>query len=332
MTRTLTIGAVPHNTDGSGYYRLYLPFKELSANSFHICAAAPPGQVPSPEELNGVDVLALQRPAGRSGARLLEKYMGRGTKLVYETDDDMLNVDSSGLPHLAAEQARESVRRCLRLADMVTVTNEYLAETIRPYNDNIRILPNHVKAGLLTLNRPKADRVTIGWAGGTSHLVDMIEIEEPLRNVLTRNPDVGMHFIGHDLSPLLRDLRGRARWTGWQHDVGAYYKLVDFDIAIAPSADIPFNRAKTWLRALEMAAMGIPIVASNRLPYSEFVVDGKTGYLVNSPGEWETRLHDLIHDSDMRAEMRYAGKEQALGWLIEDGWKLWEQAYESVAS
>jgi len=174
--------------------------------------------------------------------------------------------------------------------------------------------------------------LTIGWAGGTSHLVDMVEIEEPLREVLTDNPAVGMHFIGHDLSPLLRGLRARARWTGWQQDVGAYYKLVDFDIAVAPSADIPFNRAKTWLRALEMGAMGIPVVAANRLPYSDYVIDGKTGYLVNTPEEWRSRLNDLIHDEAMRAEMGAAGKEQAAGWTIEDGWKLWESAYESVVS
>ena len=328
--RTLTIACVPHNTDGSGYYRLYLPFKELGVNSLHICAAAPPGEVPTPEQLEGVDVLALQRPAGRSGTRLLERYTGHATKLVYETDDDMLNVDSSGLPHLAGEQQRESVRRCLRLADMVTVTNGYLADTVSPYNDNIKVLPNHVKAGLLTLNRPKADRLTIGWAGGTSHLVDMIEIADPLRQVLAANPAAGMHFIGHDLSPLLGDLRSRAHWTCWQHDVGAYYKLVDFDIAVAPSADIPFNRAKTWLRALEMAAMGIPVVAANRLPYSEFVIDGKTGWLVNSPDEWEARLADLVNDPAMRAEMGAAGREQAAGWTIEEGWRLWENAYESV--
>jgi glycosyltransferase involved in cell wall biosynthesis len=328
--RTLRIGAVPHNTDGSGYYRLYLPFKHLSTNSFHIVGAAPPGQVPTIEELDRIDVLALQRPAGRAGTHMLESYLNHGTKLVYEVDDDMLNVDSAGLPHLAAEQARESVRRCLRLCDMITVSNEYLAEVYRPYNDNIRVLPNHIKAGLLTLARPKADRLTIGWAGGHSHLPDwaLTGVASPLRDVLTDNPQVGMHFIGFDYSPMLGDLRNRAHWTGWQHDVGEYYKIVDFDIAVAPSDDSQFNRGKTWIRALEMGAMGIPIVASNRLPYSDFVIDGKTGYLVDSLDEWRDRLTDLVNDPAMRAEMGAAGKEQAAGWTIEEGWKLWESAYE----
>jgi glycosyltransferase involved in cell wall biosynthesis len=331
--KTLTIGAVPHSYDGSSYYRIWLPFKHLDDQSHHITGVLPPGgKIPGPQDIQGLDVLTFQRPAGKEGARMLERLVGQGTKLVYEVDDDMLNVDSSGLPHLADDRSREAIRRCLRLCDMVTTTNEYLADTVRPYNDNIRILPNHVKAGLLDLpkaRKPNPELVTIGWAGGTSHLVDMVEIADVLRYVL-EGERAEAHFIGFDFSPLLADVRGRARWTRWEQDVGAYYKHIDFDIAIAPSADIPFNRGKTWIRALEMGAMGVPIVASNRLPYSDYVVDGKTGFLVNSPGEWEARLRDLINQPEMRAEMGAAAKEQAAGWTIEDGWVRWQQAYESA--
>ena len=331
---TLTIGAMPHSYDGSSYYRIWLPFKHLDDRSQHITGVMPPGgPIPGPKDVNGLDVLVLQRPAGKEGARMLERLVGQGTKLVYEVDDDMLNVDSSGLPHLADDRAREGVRRCLRLCDMVTTTNEYLAETVRPYNDNIRILPNHVKAALLDqpkARKPHPDRVTVGWAGGTSHLVDMVEIADTLRTVLTDHPSTETHFIGFDFSPLLGDLRSRSRWTRWEPDVGAYYRHIDFDIVVAPSADVPFNRGKTWLRALEMGALGIPIVASNRLPYSDYVVDGKTGFLVNSPEEWRARITDLVFDAQMRDEMGDAAREQARAWTIEDGWRLWEQAYESA--
>ena len=334
--KTLTIGAVPHSYDGSSYYRIWLPFKHLDEQSHHITGVLPPGgKIPGPQDIQGLDVLTFQRPAGKEGARMLERLVGQGTALVYEVDDDMLNVDSSGLPHLADDRSREAVRRCLRLCDMVTASNEYLADTVRPFNDNIRILPNHVKAGLLDqpkARKPNPELVTIGWAGGTSHLVDMVEIAEVLRDTLYVHGRTETHFIGFDFSPLLGDLRGRARWTRWEQDVGAYYKHIDFDICIAPSADVPFNRSKTWLRALEMGAMGVPVVAANRLPYSDYVVDGKTGFLVNSLEEWRARLTDLIHDPEMRAEMGAAGKEQAAGWTIEEGWRLWEQAYESAVA
>lgn len=330
--RTLVIGAVPYSYDGSSYYRLWLPFKNLTERSHHITGVLPPGQgqTVNPAEADSFDVLVLQRPCGKEGTRLLERLAGR-TRLVYEVDDDMLEVDPAGLPHLYDENIRESVRRCLRLVDMVTVSSAHLAEVYAPFNDNIVVLPNHVKAGLLEVQRRRSGRVTVGWAGGTSHLIDMVEIAGVLGDMLTLNPDVDVHFVGFDFSPLLGGLRGRCRQSGWQKDVGDYYKRIDFDIAIAPSADVPFNRSKTPLRALEMGALGIPIVASNRLPYSDFVIDGKTGFLVNTPGEWRARLDDLIHDEAMRTEMGAAGKEQAAGWTIEEGWRLWEAAYEKAA-
>lgn len=331
--RTLTIGGNAYNTDGSGYYRFFLPYAHLGKNSFHIVGMVPPGSPPlGPEDIDGLDVLVQQRPAGRAGIRQLERVTGLATKLVYETDDDMLQVDPSGLPHLYDDMVRESVRRCMRMCDMVTVSNPYLAEVVSPYNDNVRVLENHIKAGLLTLSRPKAKQLTIGWAGGTSHLVDVLEVDGPLRDVMTDHPDIGMHVMGWDWSPLLKStsLRKRCRFTPWSRDVGEYYKKVDFDIGIAPSADIIFNRSKTWIRALEMAAMGVPIVASNRLPYSDFVIDGKTGYLVNTQDEWRDRLRDLIRDRDMRLEMGQAAKDQASAWTIEEHWVKWEAAYESL--
>lgn len=327
-TKTLTVAAVPHSFDGSSYYRMWLPFCHLGENSHHITQAMDPKlPMPEPADVQGVDMVVFQRPAGKHGSRLLERLVGY-TKLVYEVDDDMLNADSAGIPHLADERLRSSVKRCLRLCDAVTTSNEYLAETIRPYNENVHILPNHVKAGLLRVQRPRRDRVTIGWAGGTSHGWDLEELRLPLTCVLDNNPDVDMHWMGVDGSPLVgRD----CRWSMWTPDVGEYYKGVDFDIAVAPSADRVFNRSKTALRALEMGALGIPVVASNRLPYSDYVIDGKTGFLVDSEQEWSDRLHDLIHDADLREEMGAAGREQASQWTIEEGWRLWEAAYEQIA-
>jgi glycosyltransferase involved in cell wall biosynthesis len=281
----------------------------------------------SPEQAEEFDAVGFQRPAGREGALMLERLQGR-TKLVYEIDDDMLNATTAGIPHLVSKQLKDSVKRCLRLCDMVTVSSASLADIVRPYNDNIRILPNHVKRGLLEMQRPQRDRVTIGWAGGTSHLGDMVTVEVPLRNVLDANPEVDMHFIGTDLSPLTRH---ECRFTPWTKDVGDYYKKIDFDIAIAPSEDTLFNRSKTWIRALEMGALGIPIVAQNRLPYSDYVIDGKTGFLVDTEEEWEDRLNELIHDPQLRAQMGAAAREQASQWTIEEGWTMWEDAYEHAA-
>ena len=146
--------------------------------------------------------------------------------------------------------------------------------------------------------------------------------------MLDAHPDVDMHWIGTDYSPLVRR---PCRFTPWSNDVGDYYKAVDFDIAIAPLADVPFNRAKSHLKALDAAARGIPIIATDMEPYRDFVRDGETGYLVSSEAEWVKRLTDLIHDEAARAEMGAAAFEVAKGYTMQGNWQLWEAAYEAAA-
>jgi predicted O-methyltransferase YrrM len=336
--RVLTVVGLPYQPDGSGYYRFYLPFRHLTANSRHVFGIPAPGAKiapPGPADLEDTDVLVMQRPAYAHGMRQFDRLAGHVAR-VYETDDDMLTMETSNLPFTADPRAGESVRYCLRRAEMVTVSTPYLAELYAPFNDNIVLLPNFIKAGLLDMPRRRREKVTIGWQGGTSHLIDLCSVQDPLRQVLDANPDVDMHWIGADLSPLLYDYwplarRPSCRFTPWSDDVGDYYKTVDFDIAIAPLADVPFNRAKSYLKCLEAAARGIPVVASDIGPYRDFVVDGVTGYLVRTPEEWAGRLTELIRDEAAREEMGAKAREQAAAYTMEGNWQLWERAYEEAA-
>jgi glycosyltransferase involved in cell wall biosynthesis len=177
--------------------------------------------------------------------------------------------------------------------------------------------------------------VTVGYQGGKSHLVDMCAIQDELAGVLDANPDVDLHMIGEDFTPLawVRRpwLEERCRFTRWSDDVGDYYRAVDFDIAIAPLADRPFNRAKSHLKALEAAARGIPVIAQDMEPYREFVKDGVTGYLVRTGEEWTKRLTELIHDEQARDELGGNARELARAHTIQGNWHLFEKAYEEAA-
>jgi hypothetical protein len=328
--RVLTVVGIPYQPDGSGYHRLYLPFKHLAANSRHVFAIPAPGQkipAPSVSDLEDVDVLVMQRPAFAYGMRQFDKFAGHVAR-IYETDDDMLTMETSNNPFTTDPRSPESVRYCLRRAEMVTVSTPYLAELYAPFNSNITVLQNCVKAELLDMPRKHADRVTVGWQGGVSHLVDLCAVQDPLREVLDAHPDVDMHWIGVDYAPLVRR---PCRFTPWSDDVGHYYRAVDFDIAIAPLADVPFNRAKSYLKALDAAALGIPIVATDMEPYRDFVRDGETGYLVRTPEQWVARLTELIHDEAARIEMGAKAKQVAAGYTMQGNWQQWEAAYEKAA-
>jgi predicted O-methyltransferase YrrM len=336
--RTLTVIGMPFQPDGSGYHRFYLPWKHLTANSRHVFGIPQPGQrlpPPAVADCEDMDVLVMQRPAHPQGMRQVDRLSGH-VAIVAETDDDMISTETSNLGVFACDpRAAESVRYCLRRADMVTVSTPYLAELYAPFNSNITVLPNCVKAELLDMPRKRRERVTVGWQGGSSHLVDMCMIQDELTGVLAAHPDVDMHFVGVDFSPLQwvknPGLRERCRFTPWFDDVGDYYRSVDFDIAIAPLADVPFNRAKSHLKALDAAARGIPVIAQDMEPYRGFVRDGETGYLVRTGEEWTKRLTELIHDEAAREEMGAAARRVAARFTMQGNWQLWERAYEAVA-
>ena len=104
-----------------------------------------------------------------------------------------------------------------------------------------------------------------------------------------------------------------------------------FDEAVAPLDPAgKFNRCKSFLRALEYAARGIPVVASACEAYSGFVEHGVTGFLVRYDHEWGRYLRDLVNDEGMRAEMGAAAKKLAATWTIQQRYTAWEQCDREV--
>ena len=125
--------------------------------------------------------------------------------------------------------------------------------------------------------------------------------------------------------------RARAIELGVDDYLGKPYQEAQLLDAIAPLADIPFNYSKSHLRALDAAALGIPVIAQDLPPYREFVVDGVTGYLVSTHDEWRARLTELINDEQAREEMGRKAREVAAGHTIQEHWVRWQAAYEMAA-
>lgn len=307
----------------NGYYRLLLPLREMEAAGHQVDA-----NHGYHDRCEAHRIIVGQR-VGKPEALPIWRRLAAKHKLVYETDDDVFTIDSWNVgAHMAhTPEVIDSVEFAAAAAHMVTVSTEPLAEVMRRYNDNVVVLPNHIDGALLGIERPRRDRVTVGWAGGDSHLRDFEMVAPELRRFLGRNPDVDFHNIGTNY---LKPMKLPGRHTPWVADIFDYYRAIDFDIGIAPLADMAFNRSKSHIKALEYAALGIPVIASDVEPYRDFVVDGVTGWLVRHEHEWGKRLYELSHDAAMRNEMGAAAKKRARGWTIQDGWTKWADAYRTL--
>jgi len=94
--------------------------------------------------------------------------------------------------------------------------------------------------------------------------------------------------------------------TGWVPLEHYYQTLAKFlDIGIVPLEISPFNQAKSALKGLEYAALGIPFVASPTQEYIRMEAYG-IGKIAKTPGDWRKHLQRMI---DRTSETERIAKE-----------------------
>jgi hypothetical protein len=99
-------------------------------------------------------VSSLGQRVCQPGATIRWRQLAREGRcaLVYEVDDDLLDVDPSNGPawkFFGVPEIRANVIRNIEVAYLVTVSTEPLAEVISKWNRNVMVLPNCVSASLL---------------------------------------------------------------------------------------------------------------------------------------------------------------------------------------
>lgn len=331
MDRPLTVGGWLAGRDGVGYYRMRLPLDELEqrGHSIEYRGVLPwqPGKRPASHVLVG------QRLSNEGPSHQWQAADG-DVRRVFELDDDLLNVDPT------SERARDfyndpAVRGRLlanvRSADTVTVSTPYLAEVIHGqygFNRRIHVLPNCLDPKVLEL--PPVDQagpLTIGWAGSDTHRGDFEHVRKPLGRFFQRHPEVPFTCMGVPYGWLVGRPGPARPWIPVWDDPTTYMGALDWKVGLAPLANTQFNRCKSALKALEYAARGIVVVASDVEPYRRFVRHGETGFLVQRDHEWGEYLEALAADEQLRIKMAAAARSQAAEWTIDRHIHLWEQAY-----
>lgn len=316
------------------WYRVILPLTELGRHGHDVTLVSALKGDGGPGVTIGQaaehDIVVAQRWNEHAGLGAWRR-MAAASRLVYETDDDVFSVEPvnwSAYSIFSRADVQDAVIHAAEVASLVTVSTEPLAEIMREYSANVVVLPNLIPRYATELERPRAARPRAGWIGGASHGRDIGEIARPVRRFLDRNPGWDFHLMGVDYRPTIR--HERAVFSPWRHvtdDPEGFYGSTDFDIGLAPLFPTTFARSKSYIKALEYAAAGIPVIASDFEPYREFVLHGVTGFLVKRDHEWLKYLDELANDDGLRESMGVKAREHARQFTIDDGWKAWEDAY-----
>jgi glycosyltransferase involved in cell wall biosynthesis len=149
--------------------------------------------------------------------------------------------------------------------------------------------------------------VTIGWTGSKSTSSFLLQIESVLVK-LSQEHVLRFVIMGDNefSMPGLKNLKIET----WSPENEAKV-IMQFDIGLHPVPEEIWSLGKSGGKLVQYMAAGVPVVATKNEPNELAVIDGKTGYLVNTNEEWYRKIKDLIINVDLRKHMSRKARERA---------------------
>ena len=314
------IAGQPH---GCSYIRLLRPFSHPAiANNVKISSGS---KLPD-EHLDAVILERLWLPSFimDQAEKILEKLEKRNIPLIYTLDDNLLDLNlEPGVKNFPTNEQRQIMRMFAQAAKGVIVSTAPLAERMRIFNPTIEIVPNQLDERLFPPRKATGERAKLhfGYMGTFSHLEDLLMILPPLRRFLRRwGEKVEFEIVG--ISEYIR-IKGLfeglpVRYHHLSKKQIGYYGFVkwmrrnfNWDFAIAPLTDTPFNNGKSDLKVLDYGIWGIPGIFSATPSYKDTIRNGENGLCVpNTEDAWEEALETMASNAALRQRMSQAIAEE----------------------
>jgi hypothetical protein len=293
--------------------RLLTPLRALAARGgFELCERSMFACTQA--DLDGADVLIAQRPSTRRAFSLMQRMHDRGGCVICEIDDLLTGL----APHLAqAGQAVERAdwsRRCLQVADAVSVSTARLGEAVATHAKRWTEIPNYAwphavpalrrgpVPGPLTLLIAASDRTASGFLHAPLRRLQA-ELGDAIRVVCVGPP--AREFAAAGVAVQALALMPRAEFLAMAGGLSN-------PLALIPLDDSPFSACKSAIKFFDYAVIGVPVICSDLTPYRDVIRQGITGGLVaNEEAAWEGALRSALDDATTRAAWAAAAHEEA---------------------
>lgn len=258
----------------------------------------------------------------------------RATPVVYDTDD--LNWDERLVEYCeleryysAAEVARfrrmfRDTEALMRQVDGFITSTAYLATALTAhFRIPAYVNTNALSQRALALAEPVYRRrvaatlgssLTLGYFSGwpRAHEADLMVALPAVRRVLHEVPGALLRIVGHfDQAALPDDLRDRIDLAPFVPYERLFEEIARVDINLAPLVNNPHRRAKSAVKFLEAALVGVPTVASDLEPY-HIIDHGRTGLLAADEAGWYASLMTLATDPARRRTMGDAARDHVI--------------------
>lgn len=319
----MKIGVFPADLAGCGHYRMIWPAFAAEEVGLDITVIPPDARdgmfkaMIENDKITSViapdyDVMVFQRVTHRYLAQAISFLRARGTAVVVDIDDDLEAIHPSNpawnLLHpkntrdeLVASHSWEWARVACNEATLVTVSSTALLHRYARHSSARGVvIRNYVPDEYLTI--PHASSPVIGWGGSLhSHPNDVPMLGNSIARLIDEGLDFRVIGPGVGIREALR-LSEEPISTGSIELDGWPIALAQLGIGVAPLAhQTRFNSAKSWLKPLEYAAVGVVPVMSPSVEYKEIYKLG-IGMIAEKTSAWERKLRRLALDESFRED------------------------------
>ena len=318
--------------------------------------------IPIPQFYRDIRLVRVQRQVGSEQCAYVLNFLKPlseriGYWLAYEIDD-VIGMDDIPKYNYAWERFQdpklmENVRRILSVCDFITVTTPVLGDYfVRKFGvdkDRVLVIPNYLPRWWIgdVYDEEKISRrfernqkrPRIAFASSTTHfdmrnqnggVDDFTHVVDLVRKTVDRFEWSFIGGIPQQLVDLMKD--GSVKTVG-PMDLLNYphqFNSLGFDLVVAPLQDNVFNRCKSNIKFIEMAAMGIPCVCQDLDPYRRY-----TDLLFGNSDELISKMDSLLSDEDaymsyvkrMRAVVEKGDVNSPKGWWLENNMDQWMEIY-----
>ena len=305
---------------GCGFWRMVWPEHTLNSYSKAIVHGSTV-MVSDEKYYTNVKCVRIQRQATPDQLEFVKflKKLGdkMGFSVVYEIDDIVFYEDIPEYNKFRGAFAdpiiKNSITEMMQICDEITVTCDYMKKYYidKTGNDKVTVIPNyppkywignHYDDAVIERNynkRKKKPRVLYAGSGAHFDVDNRIGQKDDFQHVVeTIKKTVNKYqwiFIGAfpmGLRSLVR--AGKIEFHPWTalYDYPALMQKIKANIMVAPLTDNVFNRAKSDLKYIEGAALGIPTICQDMCTYAD------APYKFNTGAEMIDQIDSLMKDKD----------------------------------
>ena len=308
---------------------------------------------------SGVQVVSVQRPmhAAMAGTLRWLKERRPDIGLVVELDDDLAALPTRNVAHAAIKNNPLEdpgwFRMAIQCADVLTVSTPELARLYSAMNRPTFVIRNGVPSSMLdnparTINRKMrnggagtlGDRL-IGWAGSVGTHPGDLQVTSGALPQFIRNGERGGRTVRfRNVGPREGVAAGLGlsesdiEASGWLKPHLYRVALSELDIGIVPLEDTRFNRCKSALKALEMGAAGVPVIASRLPEFEHLQMSGMPIWLADARRKhWSAAMRQALAltDGELR-EMAQGTREYVRRFATVDCRSMeWANAWKTAA-